>query len=60
MDQRLSRWRLVLFLLAVYVVIRVGIPFLVGVGIPFELRAALLALLPLLGYRVGPRLYVQR
>ena len=56
----LSRWRLTLFLLLVYVAIRVVIPLLVGVGIPFEIRAALLALLPLLGYRIGPHLYVRK
>lgn len=57
--KRLAWWRIVAFLAVVYVTIRVGIPLLVDIGVPFEIRAALLALLPLLGYRVGPHLFVR-
>lgn len=53
-QQRLVWWRVLVYLTLVYVAIRVGIPLLIAVGIPFEIRAALLALLPLLGYRLGP------
>lgn len=54
---RIIWWRVLIYLTLVYVAIRVGIPFLVAHGVPFEIRAVLLALLPLLGYRLGPVLF---
>lgn len=48
------------FLAIVYVAIRLTIPALIALGIPFEIRALLLALLPYVGYRVGSRLFVSR
>lgn len=58
--RRVSPWRLGILLVVVYVVIRIAIPWLVGVGVPFWARAAFLALGPLLGIVVGPWLYPQR
>jgi hypothetical protein len=37
-----------------YVALRLVIPVLSDAGIPFEVRAALLALLPLLGWKLVP------
>ena len=55
----LSPWRTLAFLATVYVVIRIAIPWLLEIGVPFEIRAVLLAMLPYLGFRVGPSLFVR-
>ena len=55
----LSPWRTLAFLATVYVVIRIAIPWLNEIGVPFEIRAVLLAMLPYLGFRVGPYLFTR-
>lgn len=47
--RHLSVWRALLLLVAIYVIIRLAIPWLVRNDVPFEIRALLLALLPFAG-----------
>lgn len=47
-------WRMGLVLVLVYAAIRLGIPALAAVDVPFEVRAALLSLLLVLGFKVAP------
>ena len=58
-ETRFRWWLAALVLALVYVVIRLAIPFLAQSGIPFEARALLVALLPVLGWKVAPWLYTR-
>ncbi len=58
--RQMSWWRLLLFTLGVYVIIRLAIPWLVGVGVPFWARALFLAMGAIAGVVVGPWLYPRR
>lgn len=58
--RNLCLWRLVLLTVAVYVVIRLSIPWLVNVGVPFWVRAIPLALLPAGGVMAGSWLFPRK
>lgn len=60
MNQGVVWWRTAVFLVLVYVAIRIGIPWLAALGLPFKVRAMLLALLPVLGYHLGPLLWSRK
>lgn len=53
-------WRLLLLTVVVYVAIRLSIPWLVDVGVPFWVRAIPLALLPAGGLMVGRWLFPRK
>lgn len=58
--RNVSVWRLVVLTVAVYVVIRVVIPWMVDIGVPFWVRALFLALGPVFGLVMGPWLFPRR
>lgn len=58
--RHLSLWRLALLTIAVYIVIRLAIPWLVDAGVPFWARALFLAMGPLTGVIFGPWLFPRR
>ena len=58
--RRFSPWRVLILLILVYVAIRLVIPWLVEVGVPFWARAIFLAMGPLVGIWAGPWLSVRR
>jgi hypothetical protein len=58
--RHVSPWRLILLTLVVYVTIRLAIPWLAGVGVPFWARAFFLAMGPAVGVLAGPWLFPRR
>lgn len=57
---RIVWWRVLLTVVLFYVAIRIMVPGMIALGIPFEVRALALALLPVIGFVVGQRWFLRR
>lgn len=56
---RVSWWRVVLFVVVVGLVIYAVVPALIRLHVPFIVRAILLGSLPFWGYRFGPLMFTK-